>query len=148
MSTTDRRGAPVSTGSANALDAYERAMAALNSYFGDPVAAIDEALAAEPDFVAGHVLRAGCIAMATQREFEPELRKSVMAAEALAQSANARERGHIRAARAWLDGDLAGATELWGGVAIQHPRDLLAVQLAHLGDFYNGSALMLRDRIA
>jgi tetratricopeptide (TPR) repeat protein len=148
MSRTDARGAPLSTGSANAIEIYERAMAALNSYFGDPVAAIDEALAAEPDFVAGHVLRAGAICMATQRDFEPELVKSVEAAEALAGKANARERGHIRAARAWLDGDFAGATERWGDVAIEHPRDLLAVQLAHLGDFFNGNGPLQRDRVA
>ncbi|KAB2890412.1 MAG: tetratricopeptide repeat protein, partial [Kofleriaceae bacterium] len=33
-------------------------------------------------------------------------------------------------------------------VAIEHPRDLLAVQLAHLGDFYNGNGPVQRDRIA
>lgn len=148
MSRTDARGAPLSTGSAKAIDTYERAMAALNSYFGDPVALVDEALAAEPDFVAGHVLRAGAICMATQRDFEPELVKSVEAAEALAAKANARERGHMRAARAWLDGDFARATERWGDVAIEYPRDLLAVQLAHLGDFFNGNGPLQRDRIA
>jgi len=148
MSTSDRRGAPLSKGSAKALDTYERALAALNSYFGDPVAIIDEVLGDEPDFVGGHVLRAGAISMATQKDFEPELKKSVEAAEALAAKANDRERGHVRAARAWLDGDFAGATELWGDVAIEHPRDLLAVQLAHLGDFYNGNGPQQRDRIA
>ncbi len=148
MSLNDRRGVPVSLGSAKALDTYEHALAALNSYFGDPVAIIDAALADEPDFVMGHALRAGAICMATQRDFEPELRKSVEAAEALASRANTRERGHIRAARAWLDGDFAGATETWGDVAIEYPRDLLAVQLAHLGDFYNGNGPVQRDRIA
>ena len=148
MSRNDRRGAPLSTGSAKALDTYEHALAALNSFFGDPAAIIDAALAEEPDFIAGHLLRAGAIAMATQRDLEPELRKSVEAAEALHGKANARERGHIRAARAWLDGDFAGATERWGDVAIEHPRDLLAVQLAHLGDFFNGNGPLQRDRIA
>ena len=148
MSRNDRRGVPVSQGSAKALDTYEHALAAVNSYFGDPVAIIDAALADEPDFVMGHALRAGAICMATQRDFEPELQKSVTAAEALASRANARERGHIRAARAWLDGDLAGATELWGAVAIEHPRDLLAVQLAHIGDFFNGNGPLQRDRVA
>src|SRR5262245_55188265 len=148
MSRTDSRGVPFSAGSAKALATYERALTALNSYFGDPVAIIDEALAGEPDFIAGHGLRAGAIAMATQKEFQPELRKSVEAAEAFKHAANAREHGHIRAARVWLDGDFAGATELWGNVAIEHPRDLLAVQLAHLGDFFNGNGPRRRDRVA
>jgi tetratricopeptide (TPR) repeat protein len=148
MSRTDCRGVPVSHGSAKALDTYEQALAAMNSFFGDPVAIADGVLVDEPDFVMGHALRAGALCMATQRDVEPELKKSVEAAEALAPRANARERGHIRAARAWLDGDFAGATELWGDVAIRHPRDLLAVQLAHLGDFYNGNGPAQRDRIA
>jgi hypothetical protein len=148
MSKNDRRGVPVSHGSAEALDTYEHALAAVNSFFGDPVAIVDGILANEPDFVMGHALRAGAICMATQRDFEPELKKSVEAAEALAPRANARERGHTRAARAWLDGDFAGATEMWGDVSIDHPRDLLAVQLAHLGDFYNGNGPVQRDRIA
>src|SRR5690606_15235043 len=50
--------------------------------------------------------------------------------------------------RAWLDGELARAVELWGAVALDHPHDSLAIQLAHLGDFYLGQSQMLRDRIA
>jgi len=145
---TDQRGIPFSNGSTRSQAAYEAALAALNSYFGDPVASIDAALADEPDFIGGLVLRAGALAMAAQREFVHELHKTVVAAETLASKANARERGHIAAARAWLDGDFAGATERWGAVAIEHPRDLLAVQLAHLGDFYNGNGPVQRDRIA
>ncbi len=148
MTKTDQRGIEFSSGSAAAQRAYGDALEALNNYFGDPVALIDAALKDEPDFVAGHCLRAGVLAMSTQKSFEGELRASVEAAERLAGRANERERGHIRAARAWLDGDFAGATELWGAVAIALPRDLLAIQLAHLGDFYHGASIMLRDRVA
>ncbi len=148
MTKIDRRGIEFSSGSAAALGAYDSALEALNSYFDDPVALIDKTLAHEPEFLAGHCLRAGVLAMSTQKNLEGELRASVEAAERLATRGNERERGHIRAAHAWLDGDFAGAIELWGAVAIEHPRDLLAVQLAHLGDFYHGQSLMLRDRIA
>src|SRR5262249_11085507 len=66
----------------------------------------------------------------------------------LLRTANAREHGHVAACRAWLDGDWQRAVELWGRVAIDYPRDSLAIQLAHLGDFYLGQSAMLRDRIA
>jgi tetratricopeptide (TPR) repeat protein len=72
----------------------------------------------------------------------------VEAAEALASKANDRERTHIAAVRAWRDGDWERATELWGRASIACPRDLLALQYAHVGDFFLGYSHMLRDRVA
>ena len=92
--------------------------------------------------------RAGALATATDKAFEPEAAKSVEAAEALARRANDRERTHIAAVRAWLDGDWERATDLWGRASIAYPRDLLALQFAHVGDFFLGYSHMLRDRVA
>ena len=47
----DRRGVAVSAGDSTSLEIYETALRAFNIYRGDPVAIIDEALAAAPDFV-------------------------------------------------------------------------------------------------
>lgn len=118
------------------------------AYRGDPVGTIDAALKEHPDFLMGHAFRAGVFATASDKVFEPHLRKSLRAAESLMTKANDREQGHIAAASAWLDGDFERATELWGRVAISYPRDLLAIQFAHLGDFFQGRSMMLRDRIA
>lgn len=144
----DRRGVAYSTASAAALDSFETALDRAHSYFGDPFAPVDEALAHDPDLVMGHCFKAGLMCMATEKGAEPALRESLTAAEALWGKANARERGHILAVRSWLAGDLAGAVEQWGRVALDHPHDSLAIQLAHLGDFYLGQSQMLRDRIA
>jgi tetratricopeptide (TPR) repeat protein len=38
--------------------------------------------------------------------------------------------------------------ELYGAIALDFPRDSLALQTAHLGDFYLGQSSQLRDRIA
>ena len=54
----DRRGVPLSTDNPENLAVFETALRALNTYRGDPVALIDKALAADPGFVMGHVLRA------------------------------------------------------------------------------------------
>lgn len=148
MSLTDSRGVAVSTDNRAALDQYETATGLLAGFFGDPVGAIDAALAADPGFVMGHCFKAGLFAIATEKAAEPVLRQCVEAATALAGQANDRERGHIAAARAWLDGDLDRAVRLYGDVVIEHPRDIFAVQMAHLGDFYLGQSTMLRDRIA
>lgn len=146
--TFDKWGNPVSYPSREAIRGLEQAIEKLHAYQADPLADIDAVLVDHPGFVMAHALRASMLATATDRAFEPELRKSVEAAEALAAGANERERGYIAAARAWLDGDLERGSERWGRIAIAWPRDLLAVQLAQLGDFFLGYSHMLRDRVA
>jgi hypothetical protein len=144
----DIRGNPVSYGDGAAVRELDRITAKFHAYQADPLAEIDALLASHPDFVMAHAVRAAMIATAADRAFEPELRRSTEAAEALATQANDRERSYIAAARAMLDGGFEQAAEHWGRAALDHPRDLLAVQLAQLGDFLLGSSLMLRDRVS
>lgn len=148
MSKRDKRGNPVSYGSQEAIDALDRACDLLHAYQADPLAAADNIIAEHPDFALAYAFRAGAIATATDKAFDSELFKSLDAAERLAPKANDRERQHIHAVRAWFDGDWERAIETWGRVSMEHPRDLLALQFAHLGDFYLGYSHMLRDRVA
>jgi len=148
MSTKDLWGNPVSHTSADAVRRLGHAMTLMNAYQADPIAEIDAVLAEHPDLVMGHAFRAGVIACSGDRAFEGELVRSVTAAEALSAKANERERMHIAAARAWLDGAFERATELWGRTALLNPRDPSAIQFAQLGDFYLGYSQMLRDRVA
>jgi hypothetical protein len=105
MSVSDNRGNPVSYGSQVAVDRLDRAFALLHSFQADPVAVVDGIIAEHPDFAMAHAFRAGLFATASDKAFERELIKSVTAAEGLAARANDRERGHIAACCAWLDGD-------------------------------------------
>ncbi len=144
----DARGEAVSTTSQRALEHYEEALWRFHSYFGDPVAVIDAALAEDPDFVLGHAFRATMLLMMTEQRYLPEVRASLAAAEALFGRANDRERGLVLAVRRWLAGDWRGAALAWDAVLAEHPRDPFALQAAHLSDFYLGDAVSLRDRIA
>jgi tetratricopeptide (TPR) repeat protein len=145
---TDKRGVPVSTANRRSLDRLEQASDLYHGFYGDPLATIDNALKEDPDLVMGHCLRAGLLMTKTDKSLLPELARSVMAAEALAARANDRERGHIAAIRAWLDGDLDRVSDHYGRVLIDYPRDLLALQFAHQRDFFVGQSAMLRDRVA
>lgn len=148
MPLTDPRGAPLSTSDPAAVEALEEAHLCLLRYRGDPLAAIDAALAAAPDFVMGHVFKAAYLTQAMETRIYRTMLAAVEAAEALWDTANDRERGHIRAVRQWVDGDFYGAVEAWDAVLVDHPRDLLALQLAHLSDVLLGDTLNQRDRVA
>ncbi|WP_426956464.1 tetratricopeptide repeat protein [Muricoccus radiodurans] len=145
--TTDSLGNPLSC-APNAVPALERATDKLHAYQADPIADVDALLEEHPDCVMALALRAGALATALDKAFEPELRATLEKAEPLLPIANDRERGHLAASRRWSEGDFSGAVETWGRVAIEHPRDLLATQLAQIGDFALGQSQMLRDRVA
>lgn len=144
----DLLGNPVSYANRDAIADLDAAADTFLAYRADPFAAVDAILAKHPRFVLAHCFRAGLIATATDRTLDAELAKSLDAAHALHAEANDRERGHIAALDAWTAGDWAQATELWGRILHDYPRDTLALQFAHLGDFFNGSSAMLRDRVA
>ncbi|GFE86108.1 tetratricopeptide repeat protein [Steroidobacter agaridevorans] len=148
MSLRDSRGCPVSTRSTAQLAQFEQALELSVSYRLDPLATIQAALDSDPGFAMGHCLRAGLMIMATDRMVAPLLTESIEAIESLGRRANERERAHAAAARAWLHGDFAGSVRRYGEILLEYPRDLLALQVAHVGDFFNGASTMLRDRVA
>jgi tetratricopeptide (TPR) repeat protein len=148
MKLTDQFGNAVSTRNRTALDLYDQAVGQLGVYRADPMATIDEALAAEPDFIMGHCFKAGLLATTTERGNEAGIAASLEAAERHLGLALERERMHLAAARAWLARDFTGAAKLYGDISAEYPRDLFALQVAHLSDFFMGHSTMLRDRPA
>ncbi|OZI63301.1 tetratricopeptide repeat protein [Bordetella genomosp. 11] len=148
MALTDIRGNPVSTRDDETLEGYETAQSLFHGYYGDPLGVIDAVLARDPEFVMGHALRAGMLITASDQCVQSMLRDSVQAAESLHAAANERERRHTAAARAWLDGRLEESLARYADILLDHPRDTLALQVGHIGDFLLGRSVMLRDRVA
>ncbi|MGH7331336.1 MAG: tetratricopeptide repeat protein [Candidatus Rokuibacteriota bacterium] len=144
----DPRGVPVSCGNRTALDLYETALGQYQSYVGDPIATIDQALAQAPDFVLGHLLRGIVLMTFTEQSYAVQARASIDAAERHLSGANDRERGLALAARCLVDADWHGACAAFDRVLVDHPRDVFAAQSGHLMDFYRGDALNLRNRIS
>ncbi len=144
----DARGTPVSSCLPESLDDYERAIYQFQSYFGDPTETLATTLERDPEFVMGHVFNASAMLMMSERQYLPMVRASIEAGEALAHKSNEREKGLLVAARHWMEGRWDRACVTWDGVLADHPRDAMAIQLAHLTDFFLGDAVNLRDRIA
>jgi len=148
MTLQDCRGIPVSHADRDTIDALDRLHDQSLGFVGDPATGIGEVLAAHPDFVMGHCFRAGLLTQSMEVRVYDDMLASVRAAEALAATANERERGHIAALRAWVDGDFFGAVQHWEALLTRHPFDLLALQLAHLTDVLLGDTAGQRDTVA
>ena len=148
MGLKDIRGVPTSTRSQASLDQLEAALDLAITMRADPIALLDEALEEKPGFVVGLCLRAEMLLLTTERARLPQVARDVEMAEALTGKANDRERGHIAAIRAWLEGDLERATDCWESVLLNYPRDLIALFCAHMTDFFLGEAPQMRDRIS
>jgi tetratricopeptide (TPR) repeat protein len=142
----DNLGLSLSGADPHSLEHYERGLAQFQCYAGDPLAAVEAALALRPDFVMAHVLRAYLHLLGTEPEGLAVARQCLQQAQGL--PADARERGHLAAIAALLDGHWSRAGLILEDVAIDAPQDILALQAGHQVDFFSGHSRMLRDRIA
>jgi tetratricopeptide (TPR) repeat protein len=143
----DARGVPVSAGRAESLTRYETALRQFQSYVGDPIATLDAALAEDPEFVTGHLMKALVLYTLGERKFVPDVQAQVDAAAAASPRANDRERLLIEAVRDLVAGQWHDGCRTLDRVLIDHPCDALALQSAHLMDFFRGDALNLRNRV-
>ena len=105
----DRRGNPVGTASAAALDHAETALWRMCSFFDAPIADIDAALAEDPQWLLPHVMRACFLLTLTEPSLRPDVRAALEQADLLADRAPERERMHLAAANACAAGDWHGA---------------------------------------
>ena len=105
MDCRDCRGVPVSNADSHLVAVLERCLDQSLAFVGDPVAEIDAVLRDNPGFIMGHCFKAGMLTQAMEVRIYRDMLASVEAAEGLADKANDREKGHIAALRAWVDGD-------------------------------------------
>ena len=143
---TDLRGLALTGATSDAAQRFDQAVAAFNLYCGDPLGALDAALGLAPRFAIAALFKAQLLAIAT----EPA---ASQAARDLLASVNgwpldARERSHHEAARLILAGEWSAAALHLDRHHIEHPHDLMALQVGHLVDFFRGNARSLRDRVA
>ena len=144
----DRRGNPVSTGSTVALEHAEQALWRLMTFYGTPLDDLDAASAADPAWILPPLMKAGFLIGLSEAGFAREGAALLDAIEPRLAQASARERAHHAALRTLQAGDWAGACRAWEALLLDHPRDALALQWAHLHDFYRGDAHNLRQRVA
>jgi tetratricopeptide (TPR) repeat protein len=146
MTRIDFRGYDVSSATPAALEAFERGVAAFQSWRTGAPDHVARALLEAPAFLMAHLLQAYlCLCSrdpARIRSARPIL------ARAMRLPANARERLHLAAIAAALADDYERAKALLGDLLQQHPRDVLALQVAHAFDYVTGDVARMSDRVA
>jgi len=147
MTLADARGLALSTDRPASVAGYAQALDLFNSLRTDPVAALQPVLDEDPDFIAGHLLMAGFMLSGFDAGLLPAARQSLVAAAASRRRPDAREQSFQGALQHWAGGDMAHANRLLDRHLVDHPRDLFALQLAHMSDLVLGRSQMLRDRI-
>ncbi len=147
MTKLDRFGAPVSCRNQASVDLFGDAATLMLGFREDPLATIEEALVLDPDFIMGHCFRAGLFLVSSEAGAEAELKAILKDLRRLEPTANDRERAHMAAIRAWTDRQFHTASDLYGRILFDEPRDIFAMQIAHQTDFLLGQATMLRDRV-
>jgi tetratricopeptide (TPR) repeat protein len=148
MSNTDVRGNPSGCSSRPAHAAAEQALWRMMSFYDTPLADLDTAIAAAPDWALPHVMKAGFLLSLTEAALLPEADTHLGRALALADAAPPRERAHLKAVQQLQAGRWHHACRIWDELLIDHPRDALALQWVQLWDFYRGDATGLRQRPA
>jgi len=144
----DARGLLTAATDSHAIEAYERAVADLQTFRGDPLAHIEAAIAADPGWAGGYVAKALILMTLFERRFARDAQGALTAAKPLLAGATARERDLWAAANRLANGDWHGGTAALERVLVDHPRDALALQVAHFMDFFRGDSLNLRNRVA
>jgi tetratricopeptide (TPR) repeat protein len=143
---TDKQGNLLSGATVETVRLFDDAVEAFNIYRGDPVALLDHAIKAAPDFAMAHILKAHLFALATEPDATCEARAILRKIKTLRLSD--REASHVAALDLVTEGNWTAAATMLDYHNAHYPHDLVALQSGHLMDFFRASARSLRDRIA
>jgi tetratricopeptide (TPR) repeat protein len=148
MATIDQHGLELH-GSRGAVEHYDRAVHELLHFRAEVVDEARAAVTEDPTCVMAHALRGYLRLLSSEpedaaaaRERWPGVVEQISSVELLP-----RERAHVAAVSAWLDGDMRGAGRILRDVTNEHPRDALALAVGHQIDFFIADATALRDRV-
>lgn len=146
MPLEDYRGLALSGASPRALEHYEAALADFLSFRGAPGESLARALEDSPAFAMGHAF-AAYLALGGRDPTGVRTATAILARSA-ALPVTPRERAHRQAIAALAAGDFERAAALHTEILAEHPRDVLALGVAHSCDYTRGDVPTLHRRVA
>jgi hypothetical protein len=144
----DREGNPLPGANAEAATEFDAALASFSLYSGDPVAHINRAITAAPEFAMARAVKAWLFALATEPGASDYARKLAAETGNIPLAADPRAASLLGSLTPLLRGDWSAAAVRLDYHNAQFPRDLLGIQAGHLVDFYRAGSRSLRDRLA
>ena len=145
----DQHGLEMTAASAQAARRYDDMILHYLGLRQDTGDRLREAFEADPEMPMAHCARGYFMKLFCTPPLERKAEESLAAARTLAEKgATERETRHIAALEAWCRGDIAAATAGREDILLGHPRDVLALRLAHFTHFYLGDSGAMRDSVA
>jgi tetratricopeptide (TPR) repeat protein len=144
----DCRGLPTTAANAEAVAAYDRTVDSFLRFGQDIPQGLQATFEADPDMILAHCFKGAIFLLRGFGSLVPRARETAAALAGRIGQANDRERGHIAAFAAWCRGDLAGAADIWDGILLDAPRDIMALKLGHYARLYLGGGAAMRDSVA
>jgi tetratricopeptide (TPR) repeat protein len=144
----DAQGLEMTAASDAAAQAFDQVIDGFLRYRFDTGARLKAALALDPQAPMAQAMAGYSAMLAYDRGMVPRAEAALARAAAL--PANARERAHMAALRAWSAGRPEEALGVWEQIVAEHPRDILAFRLHHFTAFWMGAPermLALVERI-
>ena len=142
---TDRWGVPLQTGSDAGVPLFDDAVESLLSLHGEPVAAVEAAVAADDGLVLGHIVRAYFSLYRTSGAGVRAAEEILTPLEDARVTLGEREILHWRAARAWAAGDWDEAAHSLERALLHDSQDLLALKIAQDLYFFLGQTRDLQS---
>ncbi|MBF2758761.1 MAG: tetratricopeptide repeat protein [Ectothiorhodospiraceae bacterium AqS1] len=145
----DSRGLEITASSDEAARALDRTMEGYTHFAPDTGECLKQVFAADPQMLLAHCVKGFflmlfCVPALVDKAAASSKRARQAASK---RGATERERRHIDALEAWIQGDLKKATSHWEAILARHPHDLLALKLAHFMHFYIAGSKEMKDSI-
>lgn len=146
----DRYGVDVAATSATAVTHLDDAIDSFLRFANDGGDHLGVALEADADLALGHCLMGYFMRLANDPALLPNCEAALArVTEIVAQGAvGTRERHHAAALTCWYADDWPGAVVHWEQALLDNPRDMLALWVSHLVQFFSGRMAPLRDSAA
>lgn len=140
----DERGLKLTSQNQSATLTFNKAVKSFLEYRVAAMSLAKEAAALDPDFCMAHCLRGYFFMVFGTLGVLDKAKAALAEAERTSLQATSREAHHVRALRAWIEGDLLKANTTWEQILFDNPLDLLALRLHHFNSFWMGQTRALR----
>ncbi len=145
----DARGLDTTAANEEAVRNLDAVLAQYLRFGTETGACLKRVFASDPDMVLAHCVKGYFFMHFCAPALVVRARASLDAARRAAgeRGATERERRHLDALDAWIRGEFEQAVAHWEALLAGHPRDLIALKLAHHLHFYSGDTENMRDSI-